>query len=220
MYDNFSAYPVGIWADGEIHGNWKVEPSGDQRVEIVENRGKKALRLTTGVADSPMRTFSSLVTTTTDFSEWRTVTVDFTTLRQLRVGSKPNNWEVFWLFTNFKYVNRFYSTILKPIGWEFQKEYEKNGSQLQDFFVSSDVPPVFPVGNRFRLNIRQDQKWWNKHLTFTISAKNLTDNTPSITLGTVTDKGKRVSGPAYLGGKFGLYVEDAIVDIHSIYVTQ
>lgn len=216
MFDDFSGYDVGQWLDGDVVGNWEVQPSGNQRVEIVEREGRKCLRMTTVRARNRHETFSSLVTTLLDYDDAKAVSVDFTTRSQRRGGSMPHDWEVFWLLLNFKNVNRFYGVILKPDGWEFNKEWHDGERQRQDFLVATyNTPPVFPIGVKYRITVMGADGGYK------VSVRRPSGGfIPRVDLGVVVDNGRRESGPAYRGGKIGLYCEDAVVDVHGVSITR
>ncbi len=200
LNSNFSSFPVGIWQEEIAYKGWHVQPSGEQSVEVTD----QGLELDTGFAKVQSETFAGLVTSEQRFFQWNKLNVTYETLTRRR--ENPNPWEVAWVLWNFENVNRFYSAILKPDGWEIAKEWlDSDGYQRQDFLYFS-ASSEFPVEHKYELQIKQEIS--GPSITFTLSAKDLTTGSRMKKLGTVTDDGTRESGPSYFGGKVGLYVED------------
>lgn len=84
MRTEFKTYPAGTWADGSIHGDWQVQPSGGQTVKVVRD----ALELNTTPVGNGTGTYASLVTSVQEFTNWSKLTVDYRTLTQHRTGTQ------------------------------------------------------------------------------------------------------------------------------------
>ncbi len=200
MKFNFEKLPDNNWQEYQDYHDWYVQPSGEQIVKVANG----GLELDTGHTQRDSETYASLVTSQASFS-FSKLNVTYETVAQHR--EQPNDWEVGWVLWNFENVNRFYSAILKPEGWEIAKEWiDSEGVQRQDFLGFS-TKGRFPVGQKYNLQIKREVLS-DTAVAFTLSAKGLTTGSRMRKMGTVVDDGTRESGPAYFGGKLGLYVED------------
>jgi hypothetical protein len=80
----------------------------------------------------PAETYSALVTSRKSFRD-HAFRVRTKTVERLRRGTRPNAWEVGWVFFRFRDLERYYYFILKPNGWELGK---KHGSDDQIFLAT------------------------------------------------------------------------------------
>jgi hypothetical protein len=141
------------------------------------------------------------------------VTTKLVTVQQLR--SPANPWEVGWVLWDYRDNNHFYGFILKPEGWEIEKEWCNPASspcQAQQFLASGRLPSAAP-GVPLTISVLQSAQ--SGIPTFTVSYA--TPASPPTTIATVSDVGS-VSSP-YLSGRIGLYDEDARVAWNSVEVT-
>lgn len=207
LYEDFEGYETGeLWYETEYHGNWQVQPSGNQVVQVVDwDGGDKQVQIESADVGGGGGTAASLVTSLREFDNWSRIVFEFKTDVQFRTPT-PNVWEVLWSMFNFKSVNRFYFVAIKPDGWEITKEWHNGVSQQQDFLAYS-FSTHWPVGNWMRVTI--DQSVSGSSVTLTVTAEDLTAGSGPQVLATVTDDGTRGSGPAYPDGKVCMYSEDA-----------
>lgn len=159
----------------------KAPTSGDET--------HSALVLIKNTVDNPIKNFELIVDMTTD--------------EQLRTGSAPNDWEVFWLLFNYngsvteKTTNFFMS---KP---SFGAELGIAHGQLGQNFLSTEADAKTAIAQRHVFKYRRVDDQFTVHrddvLFYSFTAAE--------------------SFPAKLYGSkgaIGLYVEDAKVTIHSI----
>jgi len=218
LNDNMSNYAVGTcYAEGQTFGNFQDLFNGYGLACIVTGaNGSNVLDLQPQASTSPPTAHAALTTTTRSFNGGAgyTLTVDSRTVRQLRTGSPPNPWEVGWLLWNYADNNHFYNVILKPNGWEVDKEYvDSSGSQAQQF-LASGTSPTFPVGNPEQVVVGQTVS--NGVPTFVVRAS---VGGRLQTLATVTDFGTSISGRPYTSGRVGLYAEDSEAQFGLVQVT-
>lgn len=198
LVENFEAHRAGQqWLDGERHGQWQAVYDGYGRTHVTREGGS-ALSLSPNSARGPEVTHGGLVTTAKEFGDLD-LTARLRTVRQLRAGT-PNPWEVAWILWHYTDDGHFYSLVLKPTGWELGKEDPAYpGSQR---YLATGVSPTFPIGVEHTVRVRQVRDtvtvWANGEL-----------------LTTHTDKER-----PYLGGRIGLYTEDAQVTFDSVVVRR
>ena len=222
LSDNMSSYPLGTcYAERQTFGNFQdifngygttcVSPIGSGR------RAAHALTLEPEASTSPTVAHANLATTIASFNSGAGYTLNVThlTTRQLRTGSSPNPWEVGWVLWNYADNDHFYNVILKPNGWEVDKEYLAGGIQAQQFLATRSRP-VFPVGTVYQVRVVQTVS--NGVPTFAVSAGGAGGSLQSLV--TVTDPGASASGRAYTSGKVGLYAEDSAAQYQSVMVTS
>ncbi len=123
LYDNFdSPYFLG---EGEIspNGEWQNVYSGYGSTGVEEVGGKSVFYLKPNASSTPYdtHTHAALVKSTDKFCDFE-MEFDINTVKQLRLNSPPNVWEVGWI--DFRYVDRFhhYSLLFKPNGIELGKK--------------------------------------------------------------------------------------------------
>jgi hypothetical protein len=98
------------------------------------------------IAKSPTETYSGLVSTTRNFSNFD-MSIDVKTQVQLRQDSPPKPWETMWVF--FRYADDFhyYWFVLKPSGIELgKKDCNTCTSPLegQVFLYTDEIPTLKP----------------------------------------------------------------------------
>jgi hypothetical protein len=108
------------------------------------------------------------------------------------------------LLWNYTDNNHFYNLILKPNGWEVDKEYLNSSGVQSQQFLASGTNHTFPIGRWNHVVVIQTVT--NNVPTFTVKVR---INGSLITLAKVTDNGTSQSGAAYKSGKIGLYDEDS-----------
>lgn len=188
-----SGRPAGSWADGEVHGQWRVvftgygEVSGDDGAVVLEPRS----------ADSADVTHGGLVVTT---GTWANPDFEITvrTEEQVRRG-EPNPWEVGWVLWNHQDNDHFYAVALKPHGWEISKQDPAYPGKQR--FLASGTDRQFPLGRDHRVRVEHD-------------GPRATVSVDGAELATVHDEER-----PYQHGAIGLYTEDARVRFADLEVT-
>ena len=215
LSDDMSNYPIGTcYAEGQTFGNFQDLFNGYGSSCIVNDGADHELDLQPEASSSSSH--SALTTTTASFNRGAgyTLTVAYRTVRQLRIGS-PNPWEVGWVLWNYSDNDHFYNVVLKPNGWEVDKEYvDSSGSQAQQFLASSNSP-TFSVGSTIQVVVVQTVS--RGVPTFVVKAS--VGDGRLQTLTALSDRGNSVSGRAYTSGQVGLYAEDSEAQFGSVRVT-
>ncbi|HXV58337.1 MAG TPA: family 16 glycoside hydrolase [Gaiellaceae bacterium] len=97
----------------------------------------------------PAQTYSALVTSRASFGD-HAFRVRTKTVERLRRTTRPNTWEVGWVFFRFRDLENYYYFILKPNGWELGK---KHGSDEQIFLATGGGKRLV-LGRWHRIRIR------------------------------------------------------------------
>jgi len=126
---------------------WSVVFDGYGSVSRRNN--DRMLTLEPKISETPLETHAALVASETEFGDVE-VRARLNTIRQLRVGSTPNPWEVGWLLWRYSDNTRFYSLVLKPNGWELGKE-DPAYPGAQRFLATGETP--FPIGRWYDLRV-------------------------------------------------------------------
>lgn len=182
---------------------WKVEYDGGGKV-LFNAGGTGDLLIQPKTPGRAEETFSALVLfkPTLQFPLRNyVVSIDVTTTRQLR-ADKPNEWEVFWFFGNYrsqlpmiKEANYF---LLKPqAGAELGKAFDQVGQH----FLMTDSTKTLPLNKRQRFTYVKN----GTHFRVYCGNQLLLDYIEQKTSDGLYDH----------AGAFGLYAEDAQVRIHS-----
>jgi hypothetical protein len=125
--------------------------------------------------------------------------VSATTVRQLRMGSAPQPWEVAWVLWHYADNSHFYYFIPKPNGWELGKaDPAYPGAQR---FLATGTSPAFPIGSWYRVGIIQ-------------SGQTIQVSVNGAVVTTFTDRER-----PYSSGRVGLYTEDAEAYFDNVSVT-
>jgi hypothetical protein len=127
-----------------------------------------------------------------------------TTVSQLRTGGSPNPWEVAWVLFCYADATHFYSVVLKPNGWEIDKEDPAYaGSQR---FLATGSSPTFPINTPYTIRV-------------VMNGATITVYVNGVFLATVTDTfdgSTPGSLPPYNEGQIGLYCEDSHVQFGNV----
>lgn len=131
-------------------------------------------------------------------------TITYTNVSQLRTGSAPNAWEVFWVFFNYTLdgvgKKKTNYVLVKPSGIEIGKAFDEVGQE----FLFTDSSPIVAIGNTYTLTI--------------------TKNGPHVTIlldGVLAADFESAAAPKQLydtPGAIGLYSEDAQVRVSSVVI--
>jgi hypothetical protein len=185
------------WADGATHGAWRSTYNGYGYNGIGVD-GTHVLVESPQVSRSADETHASLVTSRASYGD-TDLTVRTRTVRQLRLGSAPNAWEVAWTLWHYTDDTHFYYLALKPNGWELGKEDPAYpGAQR---YLRTGSSPTFAVGAWHTMRIRQV----GNVITVWGDGQRLTS---------FTDTQR-----PYASGHVGLYNEDSLVHFDSVRVS-
>ena len=173
------------WVEGSMHGAWTDAFNGFGSTAVVAD-GTWVLDETPAATVAEAQTHAALVASRPSFGDLALVATVRTVSQLRRV---PNPWEVGWVLWHETDTQHFYAVVLKPTGWEIDKEDPAYpGGQR---FLASGTTPVFPVGAWHGIVIVQHGN------AISVSA----DDTPLVQ---VIDAER-----PYLYGRIGLYTEDA-----------
>jgi hypothetical protein len=218
---DMGGYPVGTcYSEGQLFGSLLDVFNGYGSTCVRSYRRRHELDLQPEASTSASTAHAALTTTTASFNQGDgyTFSVEYRTVRRLRTGVNdlPNPWEVGWVLWNYSGNDHFYDVILKPNGWEVNKEYlDSKGNQAQQF-LATGTSPRFAVGGFYQVMMVQTVS--RGVPTFVVKATARGGGLQ--TLAAVTDRGTSVSGPPYTSGKVGVYAEDSEVQFGSIGVTS
>lgn len=183
------------WEDGRSYGRWECVYNGYGKVSGSDSRVHMAPRAVT----RSDQTSACMVRSRQDYSRVL-YAATITTTKQLRTGSRPNNWECGWLVWHHQADDKFYYFIPKPNGWELGKVIPgwANGWANDQKFLATGANPVFAVGKpvTVSVNIHGNQM-------------------------TIDANGRRIvsyrdTSSPYTRGRVGLYTEDAAVTFDRI----
>ncbi|MGZ3782011.1 MAG: hypothetical protein ACXVCY_15270 [Pseudobdellovibrionaceae bacterium] len=184
--------------------HWRIQYTGGGFV-LFNPDGSGDMILSPKAAVTPDQTFSTLVTLIDTEAKPLMdyiVKLEVTTVKQLRQGEPPHDWEVFWFFGNFKTMpddmkETNYFLIKTYSGVELGTAFGKLGQ----FFLKTEEEPVLNLGVREKwIIIKKDSRFRvfrNQNLILDYQDK--------------YDKSLLFKHP----GTFGLYTEDAYVRVHS-----
>lgn len=172
-----------------------ISKNDDDLISIERDNVTRVFLLSPGSANSPDVTHSALLVTRENYSGHLSFGGRVQTVKQLRVGSPPNDWECAWLVWNYEDDEHFYYLAIKPTGWEIGKR-DPAYPGGQRFLVSGH--DAFPIGTWHRFMIHQE----NNLITALVN---------DVAIASYADTER-----PYLAGKLGLYTEDAEVQIDDI----
>lgn len=187
----------GTYTDGDTVGSWQVVWAGYGSVSV--SNGAKTFALAPQAVADPAATSSALVVSTPAAPAKATLQATVVTTEQLRQNTAPNTWETAWLVFNYTDPEHFYYVALKTNGWELGKR-----------------DPAYPGGQRFLAT-------GDSHAAQLGTAQQVTVQTDGNQM-TVSIDGDQVTSlqdneNPYLGGKAGMYTEDAAVEFSKMSVT-
>ena len=137
------------------------------------------------------------------------IQVRYKVLRQLRPGPRP--WEVLWLFFGYrsgveartKTIDYF---VLKTNGLEIGRAF---GETEQEFLVTKEVPKLF-IGRRHEIRLQFEEGDFHFLVDGRSAARSPEDFAVT----------RLYSGPSRAFTSFGLYAEDAEIQIDSVEILQ
>jgi len=198
--EDFSTYSLQNYTDGNSFGSWLVQFAGFGNVGIEDDGGNKVLSLSPQAADSAGVTHAALVTGPS-YSGSIQLEAKMMTVQQLRTGSTPNPWEIFWMVWNYSDNDHFYYFIPKTNGWELGKrDPNYPGGQR---FLATGSDKTFPVGKWYDVKIQQDT---GNKIAVWVDGVQITSFTDSET--------------PYTSGKVAFYTEDAHVHVDDVIVNH
>jgi glucose/arabinose dehydrogenase len=186
---------LNIFSDG---GNSGVR--GD-----LNNTSNKVFFVSPRIAKSVGETYSNLMTTTGNFSNFE-MSVDLKTEKQIRENTPPKPWETVWVY--FRYTDDFhyYWFVLKPTGIELgKKDCDTCTNPFEgQVFLHTDEMPVLKLG-----------EWYN----WGISAigNNITVSLNGTELIDLTDFDM---SPQLASGSVGFYAEEANVAVDNFRIEE
>jgi hypothetical protein len=213
--DNFSGYQQNhCWTDGQFFGPWTVAWSGFGCVEAITDSSETPwLNETPKASSGPGRSALTIGPSPGPVTLY-TFQVSIKTIAQLDKSPKP--WQVGWALWSYSNPNSFYNVVLKPNGWELDKEYTTSTGAQGQCFLASGTNYKFPIGVRYDLQITDAVVGV---ATKSITVKVSFGSPPGqITLGTYTDAGA-CGVPPYMSGNIALYTEAASADFTNVQIT-
>ncbi len=153
------------------------------------------LNLAPAVSTRPDETHSALIVSQESFQGSVRFEGSVCTLEQLRVGA-ANPWETAWLVWNYADNDHFYYFTMKPNGWELGKRDPDYAGGQRFLATSTDV--TFEVGKWNRFEITQD----GNRIAISVDGVELV-------------RFQDLERPS-LGGRIGLYTEDARVMLDDV----
>jgi hypothetical protein len=212
--DNFSNYLENqCWTDGIQFGPWYVQWSGFGCVGVVTDTSgvtwlnEQPEAATNGTVGHSALTVGPSPGAVSSY----TFQVSIKTLQQINKTKK--DWQVGWALWSFTDQNHFYNVILKPDGWELDKEYLSSTGTQKQCYLATDSDYKFPIGVRYDLSIT-DTIVGNNTKAITVKVSGPTIPTP-ISLVTYTDSGACGVAP-YMTGAIALYDESASVEFTNV----
>jgi hypothetical protein len=215
FFDDFSTYTKNVcWTDGTTFGPWTVAWSGFGCAEaVVDSTGQSWLNEKPAASSGSGRSVLVYGPTLGNVASY-TYRVSIKTLAQ--IDRKPENWQVGWALWSYSNPNSFYNVVLKPQGWELDKEYATSTGTQGQCFLASSTNYKFPIGVRYDLEIHDAIVGVaTKIITVKVSGGSLPGQ---ITLVTYTDSGACGVSP-YMSGSVALYDEAASVDFTNVQLT-
>jgi hypothetical protein len=178
----------GLTSGQEISENGRIPESSRETTSRV-------FVLSPKIATQSDKTHSALLITRQSYSGDYSFKGQIKTVKQIRTGSAPNSWESAWIVWNYIDISRFYYVAIKPDGWEIGK-IDSAYQGAQRFIASGETPYKIGAWHDFEIRHKND------------SATILLNG---VELETIKD-GER----PYLGGKIGIYTEDAEIQLRNV----
>lgn len=196
LLSGLSRAPLGsCLADGTQLGIWRSEFAGYGCNAVIATGGERGLQVSPKASQKPDETHAALFVGPT-FGGDLSFKCGVRNLAQLRTGSSPNPWEVGWVVWSYQDKAHFYYFVLKPNGWELGKlDPAYKGGQR---FLASGDDPLVTLGLRHEVQVEQH----GATLKVAVDGKDLT---------TFTDRER-----PYVGGRVGVYCEDAAVQFDGL----
>jgi glucose/arabinose dehydrogenase len=209
LYDDFENGTYRL-AEGQMSPNkkWLNVDSGEGFMGVrtdLNNTNNNVFYMFPKIAKSPAETYTSLVTTTRNFSNFD-MSIDVKTQNQLRQDSLPKPWETLWVF--FRYTDDFhyYWFVLKPTGIELGKKDCDTCTRPfegQVFLYTDEIPTLKPgQWSNWRINAIGNNIDVSLNGTKVIQ---FTDDSMS---------------PQLASGSIGVYAEDAMIAFDNLRIEE
>jgi hypothetical protein len=212
--ENFNGYQQNTcWTDGTMFGPWMVAWAGFGCVEAIADVTGTWLNLAPKASSGPGRSALVVGPSPGPVTSY-TYSLRIKTLAQINKSPKP--WQVGWAVWSYSNPNSFYNVVLKPNGWELDKEYTTSTGAQGQCFLASGTNYKFPIGVRYDLEITDTVVGVaTKNIMVKVSGGSLPGQ---ITLVSYTDAGACNVSP-YMSGSIALYDEAASVDFTNVQVS-
>lgn len=185
------------WREATVRAGLYLEYDGYGRACTYQHAGQWVWRLSPRPARAPAETHAALALTTTPYADVQ-LKVRARTLHQLRRPT-PNPWEVAWVVWHYTDDNHFYYLVPKPNGWELGK-----------------VTPGYRGNQRY---LATGEQSYALHRWHTIEIRQVADTIIASVNGHRLITFRDRENP-YLGGRAGLYNEDATTDFTNLQVRK
>jgi hypothetical protein len=158
------------------------------------------------ISTLPNETHASLVTTTTTTKKYSNfdMTLDMSTLKQLRQNSRPNAWETAWVFWHYTDDFHTYAFYLKPTGFQIEKKDNSNRDDSAQIYLLDGDTPKLKMGQWAKVRISMV----GTHIRVWVNGTNIADFYDKIP-----------NSPRMSSGVMGLYNEDSSVRFDNVYIT-
>lgn len=206
LYDDFesSKYSLG---QGETTPNkkWYNDYSGYGITGVAKDptTGNHYFYEEPMISTSPNETHASLVTTTKKYSNFD-MTLDMSTLKQLRQNSRPNPWETAWVFWHYTDDFHTYAFYLKPTGFQIEKKDNNNRDDSAQIYLLDGYTPKLKMVQWTKVRISMV----GTHIRVWVNGANIADFYDKIP-----------NSPRMSSGAMGLYNEDSSVIFDNVYIT-
>lgn len=188
---------------GLTAAEWPVVYDGEGTVVFDTDGILMAPKVATAASETHAALLLSQLTLTQPVQNFK-ATITYTNVSQLRTGSAPNAWEVFWVFFNYTLdgvgKKKTNYVLVKPSGIEIGKAFDEVGQE----FLLTHATPTIQIGTPYTLTI--------------------TKNGPRVTIlldGVLAAEYESAAVPKDLydvPGAIGLYSEDAQVRVSSVVI--
>lgn len=191
------------WTLGMTAADWQVVYDGEGAVAFDAD----GILMTPKAATSADETHAALLlsqkTLTQPLQNFK-ATITFTNISQLRTGSAPNGWEVFWVFFNYTLdgngKKKTNYVVLKPSGTEIGKAFDEVGQE----FLLTNATPTIQIGTAYTMTITKN----GTHVTVLLDG----------VLAAEFESGASPEDLYDVPGSIGLYCEDAQVRVSSVVI--
>jgi hypothetical protein len=197
LYDNFENKST-------TDSRWDVVYTGHGFAGAITDKGNtKIYRMFPKTSTALDETHAGLVTSTKKFSDFKLVT-DVRTDKQSRQNSRPNMWEVGWVFFRYTDIFHYYWFSLKPNGIEFGKK------DCNDCVDPAEGQKILFTAALPTLRTSTWSQWTieaiNNHIMISVDGNKIIDYYD-------VNMGKELSS-----GQIAMYQEDARVSFDNFYI--
>lgn len=183
--------------------DWQVVYDGEGSVVFDVDGILMTPKLATASSETHAALLLSQKTLTQPLQNFK-ATITFSNIAQLRTGSTPNAWEVFWVFFNYTHdgngKKKTNYALVKPNGIEIGKAFDEVGQE----FLLTNATPTLPIGTTTTLTITKS----GTHVTILLDGVLAADYESLAPPKDIYD----------VPGAIGLYCEDAQVRVSEVVV--